>query len=68
MALIYIGEDDEDIREIEEFALKSAGHKTAGFECAKDFYKRMEDVIPDLCLLDIMLPDENGNDIVKLFR
>ena len=38
MALIYIVEDDDDIREIEEFALMNAGHKTLGFGCAKDFY------------------------------
>lgn len=68
MALIYIVEDDESIREIEEYALKNTGHKTMGFACAKDFYKRLEDVIPDLVLLDIMLPDEDGNDIVKKLR
>lgn len=68
MALIYIIEDDDSIREIEEFALLNAGHKTVGFSCAKDFYKRLEDVIPDLCLVDIMLPDENGNDIVRKLR
>jgi len=68
MALIYIVEDDDSIREIEEFALKNAGHKALGFACAKDFYKKLEEVIPDLCLVDIMLPDENGNDIVKKLR
>lgn len=68
MALLYIIEDDDSIREIEEFALKNAGHKVMGFACAKDFYKSMEDVIPDLCLVDIMLPDENGNEIVRKLR
>ena len=68
MALIYIVEDDESIREIEEFALLNAGHKVLGFACAKDFYKKLESVIPDLCLLDIMLPDENGNEIVRKMR
>lgn len=68
MALIYIIEDDESIREIEEFALINAGHKTVGFSCAKDFYRRLEDVIPDLCLVDIMLPDESGNEIVRKIR
>ncbi len=37
MALIYIVEDDEGIREIEKFALKNVGHKVLGFENAKDF-------------------------------
>ena len=68
MALIYIVEDDEGIREIEEFALKNAGHKVVGFENAKNFYKQLEAVIPDLILLDVMLPDENGNEIVRNLR
>ena len=68
MALIYIIEDDDSIREIEEFALMNAGHKVLGFTCAKDFYKKLEDVVPDLCLVDIMLPDENGNEIVRKLR
>ena len=68
MALIYVIEDDEGIREIEEFALMNAGHKVIGFPCAKEFYKKLEDVIPDLCLVDIMLPDENGNEIVRKLR
>ncbi len=68
MALIYIIEDDENIREIEEFALMNGGHKVIGFSCAKDFYKKIEDAIPDLCLVDIMLPDDNGNKIVKWLR
>ena len=68
MALIYIVEDDESIREIEEFALKNSGHKVLGFEDAKSFYKQIADVIPDLVLLDIMLPDENVNEIVKKLR
>ncbi|MCR4686237.1 MAG: response regulator transcription factor [Lachnospiraceae bacterium] len=68
MALIYIVEDDDCIREIEEFALMNAGHKVLGFKCAKDFYKKIEEVIPDICLVDIMLPDETGNEIVRKLR
>ena len=68
MALIYIIEDDDSIREIEELALINAGHKVLGFSCAKDFYDKMNDVLPDLCLVDIMLPDEDGNEIVKKLR
>lgn len=68
MALIYIVEDDDSIREIEEFALMNAGHKVLGFPCAKDFYKKLDEVIPDLCLVDVMLPDESGNEIVKKLR
>lgn len=68
MALIYIVEDDESIREIEEFALRNVGHKTIGFSNARDFYCSLENLLPDLCLIDVMLPDENGNDIVKRIR
>jgi len=68
MALIYIIEDDDSIREIEEFALQNSGHKVFGFTCAKDFYKKLNEILPDLCLVDIMLPDENGNEIVKKLR
>ncbi|HAP34378.1 MAG TPA: DNA-binding response regulator [Lachnospiraceae bacterium] len=68
MALIYIIEDDDSIREIEELALINAGHKVCGFSCAKDFFRKMEEILPDLCLVDIMLPDENGNEITKKLR
>ncbi len=68
MALIYIIEDDENIREIEEFALMNSGHKVLGFSCAKDFYAKTAEILPELCLVDIMLPDENGNEIVKKLR
>lgn len=68
MALIYIVEDDDSIREIEEYALTSVGHKVVSFECARDFYKQLEEIVPDICLIDIMLPDESGNKIVKRLR
>ncbi len=68
MALIYVIEDDTSIREIEEFALMNAGHKVLGFPDAKSFYKKIDEVIPDLCLVDIMLPDEDGNQIVRKLR
>ena len=42
MALIYIVEDDDSIREIEEFALLNAGHQVVGCSCAKDFYGDLE--------------------------
>lgn len=68
MALIYVVEDDENIREIEMIALKNSGHEVLGFEKAKDFYEKIDAIIPDLLLLDIMLPDENGNEIVRKLR
>lgn len=68
MALIYIVEDDESIQEIESVALKSSGHDVLTFGNAKDFYQKMQEILPDLVVLDIMLPDENGNEIIKNLR
>lgn len=68
MALIYVVEDDESIREIESVALRSSGHEVLAFGNARDFYVKIKDKVPDLVLLDIMLPDENGNEIVKKLR
>ena len=68
MALIYIVEDDENIREIETIALKNSNYMVCAFEKAKDFYKKLEDIMPDLVLLDVMLPDESGYDIVRRLR
>lgn len=68
MATVYIVEDDKNILEIETFALKNAGFEVEGFGCAKEFYKRIEEKTPALFLLDIMLPDEDGLEIVRKLR
>lgn len=68
MALIYIVEDDKNILEIESFALKNSGYDIRGFVTAKEFYKALNDFLPDLILLDIMLPDEDGLSILKKLR
>lgn len=60
MALIYILEDDRNIREIEEIALKNADYEVVSFETAAEFGKRMKERVPDLLLLDLMLPDADG--------
>lgn len=68
MALIYVVEDDSNIREIESFALKNSNYSVESFECAFDFYKRLKVRVPDLVILDIMLPDEDGITIVQKLR
>lgn len=68
MSLIYVVEDDNGIREIETIALTNSGHEVLSFENAKTFYKKLEDLTPDLVVLDIMLPDEDGNEIVNKLR
>lgn len=66
--MIYIVEDDRNIQEIELFALKNSGYQAMGFETAKDFYKALDSRLPELVLLDIMLPDEDGMSILKRLR
>ena len=68
MALIYIVEDDTIIREIESFALKNSGYQVQDFENAKEFYRAVKEKKPDLALLDIMLPDEDGMEILQKLR
>ena len=68
MALIYIVEDDTNIREIESFALKNSGYQIRDFSNAKDFYRAVKEKKPDMALLDIMLPDEDGMDILQKLR
>lgn len=68
MALIYVVEDDKNISEIESFSLKNAGHHIVECACAKEFHKQVRERIPDLILLDIMLPDEDGLSILTRLR
>ena len=68
MSIIYIVEDDSNIREIETIALRNSGYQVYSFETAKEFYRKIEERVPDLVLLDVMLPDESGYDIVKKIR
>lgn len=66
--MICIVEDDRNIREIENFALKNCGYTTAEAENAKEFWKICESKVPKLVLLDIMLPDEDGITVLEKIR
>ena len=68
MACVYIVEDDKNIREIEVIALKNSGYEVQEFETAGEFRKAFEERQPDLLLLDLMLPDADGLDIVRELR
>ena len=57
-----------DRREIESIALKNSNYIVSAFENAKEFYKKLDELVPDLILLDVMLPDESGYDIVRKLR
>lgn len=66
--LIYIVEDEERIRELESYALEKNDFEVMSFENSEDFYKALEDRTPDLILLDIMLPGDDGLTILENLR
>ena len=66
--MIYLLEDDESIRKFVTYALKQSGIEAAGFSLPSEFYSAMEKKQPDLVLLDIMLPEEDGLTVLKKLR
>ncbi|MDY2818774.1 MAG: response regulator transcription factor [Hominisplanchenecus sp.] len=66
--VIYYVEDDDSIRELVVYALQTSGFQVMGFENAALFYRQMKVQLPDLILLDIMLPDEDGVSVLKHLR
>lgn len=66
--MIYLVEDDEGIRELVVYTLNSQGMEAEGFGTPSDFWKALEERVPDLVLLDIMLPQEDGLEILKKLR
>lgn len=66
--LIYVVEDDNSILKLIEYSLKSRGFETKCFENGSDFYEMINKKIPDLILLDIMLPDIDGIEILKRLK
>lgn len=68
MKKIFVVEDDENIRELILYALNTNEFEAIGFECSKDFFVELNNNKPDLIILDIMLPDEDGLSILKKLR
>ena len=66
--MIYLVEDDESIRELVVYTLKSQGMDAKGFERPSLFWKELEKEVPALILLDIMLPEEDGISILRKLR
>ena len=66
--MIYIVEDDASIRELEQYALQTNGYEAAGCEDAASFWAAMHQARPELVILDIMLPGEDGLSILRRLR
>ena len=66
--MIYLVEDDNSIRELVVYTLQSTGFEARGFACGADFWEGMKEDMPELVLLDIMLPDEDGLEILRKLR
>lgn len=68
MENIYVLEDDDNIRKLVCYALTKEGYCVKGFPLPSEFYTAYEEQKPDLILLDIMLPEEDGISILKKIR
>ena len=66
--MIYLVEDDDNIRKLVSYALTKEGYKVKGFAVPSEFWNEIKTEIPDLVMLDIMLPQEDGLSILKKLR
>ena len=66
--MIYYVEDDTNIRDLTVYALKQAGFEAAGFAAAGEFFVACKRRLPELVLLDIMLPEVDGLEILHMLR
>ena len=66
--MIYFLEDDNSIRELVVYTMNSTGFDAVGFSKPREFWAAMEQELPSLILLDIMLPEEDGLQILKKLR
>ena len=64
--MIYLLEDDSAIRELVVYTLCSTGLEATGFAAPSEFYDAMERALPELLILDIMLPEEDGLSMEQL--
>ncbi|MBS6445570.1 MAG: response regulator transcription factor [Ruminococcus sp.] len=68
MSVVYCLEDDDGIRELILCALKSGGYEAEGFPTANEFKIAIKNKLPDIALLDIMVPDEDGISVLKYLK
>ena len=66
--MIYLLEDDDSIRKLVVYGLQSQGYEAQGFALPSEFLRAMDAQLPELLLLDIMLPEEDGLSILRKLR
>ena len=66
--MIYSVEDDVNIRQMESYALKNSGYEVAGFGEGGSFFAACAETVPELVILDLMLPGEDGLTILRRIR
>lgn len=66
--LIYLLEDDDSIRNFVAYALNNSGMESRGFAAPSSFWTAVAQEVPDLVLLDIMLPEEDGMEVLRKLR
>ncbi|MDD6308507.1 MAG: response regulator transcription factor [Clostridia bacterium] len=66
--MIWVLEDDDSIRDIILYTLQATGFATKGFACPKELWKVLQNEMPKLIILDIMLPDEDGISVLKKLK
>lgn len=66
--MIYLLEDDDSIRKLVIYGLESQGYEAQGFELPSLFWKAMDKQLPELILLDIMLPGEDGLSVLRRLK
>jgi two-component system alkaline phosphatase synthesis response regulator PhoP len=66
--MIYYVEDESNIRDLVVYTLKASGFEAQGFEDSVDFWSAMKAQKPELIMLDVMLPGEDGLTILKRLR
>lgn len=66
--MVYIVEDDDNIRQLVEYTLNTTGISAKGFSCPSLFWEALKTETPDLIMLDIMLPEEDGLYVLEKLR
>ena len=66
--MIHVVEDDAGVRELELYTLRTAGYEAAGFGEPAEFRRALQESLPDLVILDVMLPGEDGMSLLRSLR